>query len=176
MSKKCFFWLILSLVLSASFVYASSSVKQSVFTKSDNNWRKKGNAKEQLAALVRITPGTHHWMPEIAYRLQSLYWAGKEQRWQFAMYQVKSMEKMIKRVAEARPKRKKSIEEFRELVFSELYRSTKTQQWAEFSKSIKFTASQCNACHAKEGFSFITIPAIPPKPNSLVLGYPVIKE
>jgi len=40
--------------------------------KGRHDWRKSGSSKEQLKALVKIVPGTHHWMPEIAYRYQSM--------------------------------------------------------------------------------------------------------
>jgi|GEM_PF-3301139 len=136
------------------------------------DWRKTGTAQEQLKALVKVTPGTHHWMPEIAYRFQSLYWAGEQGKWQFAGYQARSMEKMLKRVANARPKRAPSVKMFREKVFPGLYKSLEKRDLTKFKVAVAQTSSECTACHAKEGFEYITVPAVPPKPNSVVLGYP----
>ncbi|MEH6346269.1 MAG: hypothetical protein V7785_14345 [Bermanella sp.] len=136
------------------------------------DWRVTGTPAEQLKALVKVTPGTHHWMPEIAYRYQSLYWAGQQGKWEFAGYQARSMEKMIKRVANARAKRAPAIKHFRENVFPDLYQSVEKRNFEALKVSIAKTSAECMACHAKEGFAYITVPAVPPKPNNLVLGFP----
>jgi len=82
------------------------------------------------------------------------------------------MEKMIKRVAQARPKRAVSVQIFNGIVFPALYSTVKTRNWGKFSQAVANTGAQCMACHAREGFSFITVPSIPPKPSSIVLGFP----
>ncbi len=116
---------ILFLVIGFAYViYASDNPKHS---KNIPDWRKTGTPEEQLAALVKVTPGTHHWMPEIAYRYQSLYWAAKQDKWEFAEYQIRSMEKMIKRVVHARTKSGPSIKAFRGNVFPKLYKATETR-------------------------------------------------
>mgnify|MGYP000081778592 CR=1 FL=1 len=142
------------------------------YAKNIPDWRETGTPEEQLEALVKITPGTHHWMPEIAYRYQSLYWAAKQEKWEFANYQVQSMEKMIKRVAQARAKRGPSINEFRKNAFPGLYKAVELRNWEKFNQAFVTTGAQCMACHAKEGFPYITVPSVPPKPSSIVLGYP----
>ena len=141
-------------------------------SKNIKDWRTTGTPEEQLKALVKVTPGTHHWMPEIAYRFQSIYWSAKQEKWDFANYQIRSLEKTIKRVALARTKRGPSIDTFREIVFPALYSAAESKNWATFNKAIITTSTQCMACHAKEGFPYITVPFVPPKPNSVVLGYP----
>ncbi|MES0868346.1 hypothetical protein [Pseudovibrio sp. SCP19] len=154
------------LIMASGSVYSSNYQEHS---KNVEDWRKTGTSEEQLKALVKVTPGTHHWMPEIAYRLQSMYWAGKQQKWEFAEYQIDSMEKMIGRVANARPKRGPSIDTFKANVFGELYKAVKTKDFEVFAEAVAITSTECTACHAKEGFDYIAIPAVPPKPNNIVL-------
>jgi len=168
--KKLLCLILSGLALCAGTITLASNYPESA--KDIPDWRKTGTAKEQLQSLVNITPGTHHWMPEIAYRYQSLYWAAQQGRWEFAEYQVNSMEKMIKRVAQARPKRAASVQIFNGIVFPALYSTVKTRNWGKFSQAVANTGAQCMACHAREGFSFITVPSIPPKPSSIVLGFP----
>lgn len=136
------------------------------------DWRNSGTPEQQLRALVKVTPGTHHWMPEIAYRYQSLYWAAQQKKWKFAYYQASSMEKMLKRVAHARPKRGPSVKTFRENVFADLYKAVTTEDIDAFRSAFSRTGAQCNTCHIKEGFAYIVIPATPSQPNSVVLGFP----
>lgn len=166
----CFSGLVLTgVAIAAQSVSASQNVVSS-------NWRHHGSPEEQLKTLVKLTPGTHHWMPEIAYRYQNIYWGAKQGKWQYTQYQIRSMEKMLKQVALARPKRAASVAQFQQQVFPRLYRAADSQNWPVFAKAVAETGEQCTACHAKEGFAYITIPAIPPKPNSVVLGYPAAVE
>ena len=134
------------------------------------DWRQQGTPQEQLAALVDITPGTSHWMPEIAYRYQSLYWAGKQGQWQFANYQIHSMEKMLTRVGQARVKRRASLEQFKERALPRLFQAVKSKNWSVFEQAVMATGAECMACHVREGYGFITVPAVPSRPNSIVLG------
>lgn len=169
-SKKLLYLILSGLALCAGTITLASNYSEPA--KDIPDWRKTGTVKEQLQSLVNITPGTHHWMPEIAYRYQSLYWAAQQGRWEFAEYQVNSMEKMIKRVAQARPKRGESIQIFSEYVFPMLNSTVKTKNLDKFKQAVANTGAQCMACHAREGFAFINVPAIPPKPSSIVLGFP----
>jgi hypothetical protein len=111
-------------------------------------------------------------MPEIAYRYQSLYWSVQQNKWDFAKYQTKSMEKMIQRVGNARAKRAISASVFQQNVFKGLYASIESRDKKSFETAFSRTTGECMACHVKEGFSFIIIPSVPPKPNNIVLGYP----
>ncbi|MCL9779980.1 hypothetical protein M9194_00870 [Vibrio sp. S4M6] len=150
-------------------VYASNNPESA---KNIADWRKTGTPEEQLKALVKVTPGTHHWMPEIAYRYQSFYWAAKQEKWDFAKYQIESMEKMMSRVGNARPKREPTAQKFSQAVFPVAYRAIESKQWAKVQQATSIMAGQCNACHAVNNYPYIVIPPVPTKPNSVVLGYP----
>ncbi|KZL15189.1 hypothetical protein [Pseudovibrio sp. Ad37] len=164
-SALCIPILSLTLLLTGT-VYSSSYLAHA---EKAPDWRVTGTPEEQLEALVKITPGTSHWMPEIAYRFQTMYWAGKQDKWEFAEYQIEAMEKMMDRVATARTKRAASINIFRENVFGDLDEAVKTQNFEVFEEAVAVMSSECMACHTREGFSYITVPAVPTKPDSIVL-------
>ena len=136
------------------------------------DWRKDGDSKEQLEQLIHLVPGVAHWMPVVAYRYQSIYWAAKQEKWEFAHYQFKSLQNVLKLVSKARVKRAAQLEEFRLAGMRPLSDHLKNKDWGQFEKAFSNLADACNACHVETGFEFITVPSVPPKPNNIVLGYP----
>ncbi len=171
MKKRIYATAIASVFTASLFAYSNASNYQE-HAKDIPDWRKTGTPEEQLEALVKITPGTHHWMTEIAYRYQSLYWAAKQGKWDFADYQISSLEKATKRVGIARTKRSVTMNEFRKNVFGDLKAAAKKRDFEHFYPAFAKTGAACMSCHVQEGFPYITVPAIPPKPNNIVLGYP----
>ena len=150
-------------------VYADDD---SASSNSIHDWRKTGSSEEQLNALVKLTPGASHWMPEVAYRYQSMYWAAEKGMWDFAEYQIIEMDEMIKRVANARVKHVPLVKTFRDNVFPGLSQAAKTRDVETFRAAVAKTGVECVACHAKLGYGYIIVPPVPSKPNSIVLGYP----
>lgn len=80
----------------------------------------KGNKKEQINTIETQLRGLDMAMVEIGYRYQELYWAGQDEHWEFADYQLKKINKALKLGLQRRPKRAATAEHFCEVAFFEL--------------------------------------------------------
>ena len=133
------------------------------------DWRKEASDEEKLKNLVGLVPGTAHWMAEMGDRYQNLYWAAKQEKWEFAIYQSEEIEKLIKVVQIARPKRAASAQQFIDAVFPMLNEAIDRKAWADFQPAFAKLNAECMACHVKEDHGFITIPLEPATASSTVL-------
>ncbi len=153
---------VLASVLSAGVLLAGSADL--------NDWRKQGSEQEKLEALVRLVPGTSHWMIEMGERYKNLYWAAKLQKWDFAAYQAEEIEALINTVALARPNRAASAEQFRQSLFPWLHEQVGSGDWETFQAAFRKLNSECMACHIREEHAFVTIPLEPATASSPVLN------
>ncbi|MCG7940769.1 MAG: hypothetical protein N0C88_18225 [Candidatus Thiodiazotropha lotti] len=141
----------------------------SVFT-SQADWREKSEPSEQLANLVKLVPGTSHWMFEIGERYKNLYWAAKQGRWEFAQYQVEEIEKLIKVVQLARPKRAETAQEFIETGIPAISDGVASRNWKFFKPAFVKLNQACMTCHGKNDHAFISLPVEPASASSPVLN------
>ncbi|MCG7963739.1 MAG: hypothetical protein N0E54_13645 [Candidatus Thiodiazotropha taylori] len=142
-----------------------------VFT-SQADWRKESKPSVQLANLVGLVPGTSHWMFEIGERYKNLYWAAKQGRWEFAQYQVEEIEKLIKVVQLARPKRAETAQEFLETGIPIISDAVTSKNWDLFKPAFVKLNQSCMTCHGKNDHAFITLPLEPASASSPVLNLP----
>ena len=143
----------------------------SVFT-TYADWRKDSQPSDQLANLVKLVPGTSHWMFEIGERYKNLYWAAKLDRWEFAQYQVEEIEKLIKVVQLARPNRAKTAQEFVETGLPVISDGVASKNWDVFKRAFVKLNQACMTCHGKNDHAFITLPVEPVTASSPVLNLP----
>ncbi|MEW8586974.1 MAG: hypothetical protein AB2531_14525 [Candidatus Thiodiazotropha sp.] len=113
------------------------------------DWRNEGSPEEQLANLVKLVPGTSHWMFEIGERYKNLYWAAKLDRWEFAQYQVEEIEKLITVVQLARPKRAETAEEFIDTGLPVIAEGVASKNWDAFKPAFEKLRQACITCHGK---------------------------
>src|SRR3989337_341058 len=71
------------------------------------NWIK-GTEAEQIKTIEKQFRGFDNAMVETGYRYQELYWAGQDQNWEYADYQLEKIKTAIENGLERRPKRAKS--------------------------------------------------------------------
>jgi hypothetical protein len=128
---------------------------------SAKDWRRGDVTKDKIDNLVKLVPGTSHWMVEMGARYQNLYWAAKQEKWEFALYQVEEMESLIKTVSRARPKRADTADQFMEVAFEPVERALVSQDWGRFEKAFQQLRSECISCHHKNDHGFIVIPVTP---------------
>ncbi|MBT3059083.1 MAG: hypothetical protein G8D61_19450 [gamma proteobacterium symbiont of Ctena orbiculata] len=136
------------------------------------DWRNEGSPEEQLANLVKLVPGTSHWMFEIGERYKNLYWAAKLDRWEFAQYQVEEIEKLIKVVQLARPKRAETAQEFVDKGLPAIAEGVASKDWDVFKPAFETLRQACITCHGKNDHSFISLPAAPATAASPSLNLP----
>ena len=129
-----------------------------------------GSDAEKLHDLTTLVPGAAHWMAEMGERYQNIYWAAKQEKWEFTMYQAEEIEKLIKTLMLARPARTGSAKIFHEKVLPALNEAIEKQTWEAFEPAFKALHSECMACHAREEHAFVTIPLEPVTASSPVLN------
>ena len=135
-----------------------------------SDWRKEGTAEEQLANLAKLVPGAAHWMIEMGERYQNLYWAARQEKWEFAAYQAEEIEKLVQTLMVARPGRAASAQIFLDNVFPALHEAVATRQWEAFEPSFRKLNAECVACHGREDHAFVQIPPEPATASSPVLN------
>lgn len=133
------------------------------------DWRKTGSDQEKLANLVRAVPGTSTHMLQVGTRYRHLYWAGKSQKWQFANYQLEEIQELLKNVGITRPKRKATANTFLNKAFALFPAAIENKNQQQFFRAFNKMRTECLSCHAANNHSFITLPAIPKRSDSLVL-------
>lgn len=134
------------------------------------DWREDGDAAAQLENLVQLVPGAAHWMVEMGARYQNLYWAARQEKWEFAAYQAEEIEKLVQTLMRARPGRADSAQMFLDAVFPGLHEAVAVRQWDSFEPAFRRLNAQCMACHVREEHGFVQIPPEPATAPSPVLN------
>lgn len=133
------------------------------------DWRKTGSASEKQTNMIKALPGTSTHMLQVGERYRNLYWAAKQNKWEFANYQLEEIEELIKTVGITRPKRKTTADQFLTTAFALLPAAIKNKDQPQFEIAFKHMRAQCLICHIKNNHGFITLPSTPSMGSSLVL-------
>ncbi|HET9746149.1 MAG TPA: hypothetical protein VFP97_10565, partial [Chitinophagaceae bacterium] len=76
----------------------------------------RGDPKQQIQTIEKHFRGLDVAMIEIDYRYRELFWAGKDQNWSYALYQVDKIKLSLENALERRPKRAASAQHFLQTV------------------------------------------------------------
>lgn len=136
------------------------------------DWRQTGSDSDKLQNLIRAVPGTSHWMFEIGERYKNLYWAAKLSKWEFALYQVEEIEKLVEQVQLTRPKRALTAQQFLEDAIPSMERAVVSRDWAVFEENFKGLRAACMHCHIQNDHEFVVLPDQPSTATSPVLNLP----
>lgn len=117
----------------------------------------KGTEEEKLKTIENQFRGFDMAMVETGYRYQELYWAGQDENWDYAGYQVAKIKIAIENGLERRPLRAKSAEHFLNNVLPEMQKSIESKDTVEFNKSFQMMTVSCNSCHALEKVPFFSV-------------------
>jgi hypothetical protein len=122
-------------------------------------WLKGSNA-EKFETIAGHLRGFDVTMVEVGYRYQELYWAGKDENWEYANYQAEKIEVALENGFARRPLREKSGTHFLNTVLPEMKKTIQSRDTAQFSKNFLTLTTNCNACHTMEKvpFFFVSIP------------------
>lgn len=110
----------------------------------------KGSEEEQAKIIEKQFRGFDMAMVETGYRYQELYWAGQDENWDYAKYQVEKIEKTIKNGLERRPKRTKSADHFLNYALPEMKKIIQEKDTLSFNRNYQILTQACNSCHAME--------------------------
>jgi len=116
-----------------------------------------GNQQEQITTIEQQFRGFDMAMVETGYRYQELYWAGQDENWEYADYQLKKMRLTIENGLQRRPKRANSAKHFLSYVIPKVKSSIAAKDQALFNKQFKMLTTNCNNCHAMEEVAFFTV-------------------
>jgi len=145
---------ITALVLLAAFFAACSSTNQKELPSGE--WLP-ADASSFVEAVERQFDGFSRTMKEVAYRYDELYWAGLDENWEYADYQLEHIEEAIEKGFERRPERRTNSEEFLGVPTEFMQQAIDSKDLAAFERNFIVYTAGCNSCHIKEDVSFINV-------------------
>lgn len=116
-----------------------------------------GTEQEKIKTIENQFRGFDNAMVETGYRYQELYWAGQDQNWEYADYQLEKIKTAIENGLQRRPKRAKSAAHFLTNVLPEMKKSLESKDTAVFNTGFKAMTINCNSCHAMEKVPFFNV-------------------
>lgn len=96
-------------------------------------------------------------MIEAGYRYQELYWAGIDQNWEYASYQLSKIQKAIELAGIRRSARKTSAADFLNRAIPQMELAIEPKDSVIFVSEFENFTQSCNTCHAKENVPFFTV-------------------
>jgi hypothetical protein len=144
---KYFSFLIITLFLSAC------NQKQET---AQGNWIK-GTDQEKVEIIENQFRGFDMAMVETGYRYQELYWAGQDENWEYAGYQLEKIRKAVENGLERRPKRAQSAQHFLTVMLPQIKKALEKRDTAIFNEKFEMLTNSCVSCHAMEKVPFFTV-------------------
>ena len=133
------------------FMTASCDNRQE---RTDGDWII-GTDAEKLKIIEQQFRGFDNAMVETDYRYRELYWAGQDQNWEYATYQLGKIKVVIERGLQRRPKRARSSKFFLDELPA-MQKSIDSKDTATFNKGFLVLTTHCNNCHTMEKMPFFT--------------------
>lgn len=109
-----------------------------------------GDTREKLETITNHLRGFDMAMVETGYRYNELYWAGEDENWDYARYQIEKINLAMDRGLERRPARAASAESFMEHAIPEMETAIESEDPDVFKRTFKNFTQSCNACHTAE--------------------------
>lgn len=117
----------------------------------------KGTEQEKLETIENQFRGFDMAMVETGYRYQELFWAGQDENWEYADYQIKKIQKAVENGLERRPKRAKSAEHFLTVALPKMGKALGKRDTVVFNKNFQMLTNSCISCHAMEKVPHFTV-------------------
>lgn len=130
-----------------------------------------GSDAQRWEQTARQFRGLDQAMVEIGYRYGELAWAGKDQNWDYAAYQLEKIQLTLELALERRPKRRASAEVFLRQGLPAMQAVIKQRDAAGFPPALTAFTARCNACHVQEQVAFFKV-APPAHRLSPITGKP----
>jgi hypothetical protein len=150
-----------SLLLGGYFLLLSACQQQETASEpaGPGGWLQ-GSEPEKFGTLARHLRGMDVAMVETGYRYTELYWAGQDQNWEYADYQLQKIRLTLENGLERRPLRAASAQVFMDEVLPEIEEALAAKDSASFRRGFLLLQAGCQSCHVKEGVAFMP-PGIP---------------
>ncbi len=117
----------------------------------------KGDEAQKFETIAKQLRGFDMAMVETGYRYQELYWAGKDENWEYASYQAEKIKVAIGNGLERRPKRAESAKNFLNVALPEMDSAIASKDTTKFTRAFNALTANCLACHALEKVAYVTV-------------------
>jgi len=121
-----------------------------------NGWLK-GDDDEKFETVANQLRGFDIAMVETGYRYQELYWAGKDENWDYAKYQADKIKTAIESGLERRPNRAGSAQNFLNAALPDIQKAILTKDTLLFSRTFTALTANCMACHSLEKVPYMLV-------------------
>lgn len=125
--------------------------------------------QEILASIEEQFGGFSGTMVETGYRYAELYWAGKDQNWEYALYQIEHIEEAMEKGFIRRPARQSSARQFMQTALPEIEAKAEAGNKDAFMESFTRLTASCNTCHAMEDVEYMLVQ--PPQVRASVITF-----
>jgi hypothetical protein len=119
-----------------------------------------GDAHQKFETIAAQLGGFDQTMIEVGYRYQMLYWAGEDENWALARYQIEEMEGALERGFQRRPARQENARTLMETILPQLDEAALRQDQALYRERFEAMRANCISCHVLEDVAYmnVTIP------------------
>lgn len=117
----------------------------------------KGTEHEKIKIIENQFRGFDMAMVETGYRYQELYWAGQDENWEYADYQLEKIQKAVENGLERRPKRAQSAQHFLTVTLPQMKEALKKRDPVIFNENFQILTSSCVSCHTMEKVPFFAV-------------------
>ncbi len=147
--KKTLYLLICLLFIAAAFTSCNDQPREI-------GWLE-GTTDEMLAMLADQFGGFDQTMIEVGYRYNEIYWAGQDENWEYALYQLDEMTGTLEAGFIRRPAREESADMFMNVSIPELQAALEEGDPDLFQRRFESFTSACNTCHLNEDVRFMYV-------------------
>ncbi|TVQ99305.1 MAG: hypothetical protein EA398_12325 [Deltaproteobacteria bacterium] len=122
----------------------------------DDTWLS-GDLQEQLLQLSRHMGGMGTAMLAVGQRHAQLYWAGVDENWAYAAYQLEELEEVIERALVRRPHHAEAGSPWLETAIPAMAEAIAAEDVETFLDGFAAFTVTCNACHGATGYAYIQV-------------------
>mgnify|MGYP005859075279 CR=1 FL=1 len=115
-----------------------------------------GDTQQQLDTLAAQLGGMDVAMMEIDHRYRELYWAGQDENWAYAAYQLEKIEAALRDGLQRRPARARSAQLFLDSL-PRMHAAIESADPAVFATRFALLTTNCNACHVMEDVGYMRV-------------------
>lgn len=119
-------------------------------------WLLEGTEAERFARVARHLRGFDVAMVEVGYRYGELHFAGQDENWGYAAYQLDKIRTALDNGLERRPARAASARMI-DAPLGAVRAAVEARDGAAFERAFDRLTEACNACHRAEDVAFVTV-------------------
>ncbi len=142
------------MLLSAALLCGAAKLQDEAVGK--DGWLR-GDTRAKFDILANQLRGLDLAMIEIDHRFHELYWAGQDQNWKYAEYQLEKIETSLNHALQRRPKRNPSAKLFLETALPMVRSAVAHEQPREFADAFVGLTAACNNCHVSERVEYMIV-------------------